>query len=197
MTTTRTMGAVLLTGAILLVCAGSPTLAASNATNAFLTNVVPDVDFLDRSSRFAIDHTKNQKIRAFARTEAIEQTLAANVVDDWIEKDTSKTVVAEASAPAPNPNQVETGRSVAVDQPAPANAAQMPPAVSQEDVDSIDGLTDQEFDDAYKAKQLMALTQLEANYADYSVNGDDPTFKAMALSELPKIKRRLAELRRL
>ena len=55
--------AVLVMGATSLVSAPS-VFAASTATQAFLANLVSNVDFLDRSSRFAL---KNSKKRPFAR----------------------------------------------------------------------------------------------------------------------------------
>ena len=194
---TVTLSAVLFGSAMALACVASPASAASITTDAFLTNVAPDVDFLDRSSRMALDHSETVRLRAFAHSEAAEQTMAANVVDDWIEKTKGQAIVASANPAATNPDQVVTGRSVAIDRPATPAAEIAPPAVGQEDLDRLDGLTGIEFDKDYKAKQLDALTQLAASYLDYSVSGDDPVLKALALRELPKVNRRLADLRHL
>lgn len=47
-------------------------------TDAFVANVHPNVDFLDRSSRLALQTSTSPRIRAFARGGAAEQTIAGN-----------------------------------------------------------------------------------------------------------------------
>jgi predicted outer membrane protein len=196
-------GAMIIMGVIFVGGAQLPAAAASPITDAFLSNLVPNVDFLDRSSRFALQNSKNTRIRDFAHAEAREQTLAANALDDWIEAD--KAVAAPqtvASAPATS-DAVTTGRSVAVDGPVTQGApAQAPVAdnrlhLGQEDLDSLEGLEGGEFDSLYKTKQLDALTQIQTDYEDYLVKGDNPALRDMASKELPKIKLRLGALRKL
>ena len=106
----------------------------------------------------------------------------------------ASTVVA-ATTPAPSPDEVQTGRSVAIDRPAPVVDNRLP--AGQEDLDNLYGMNGHDFDEMYKAKQADALLQLQTSYQTYIATGDDADLKALATRELPKINRRLAELRRL
>ena len=151
-----------------LFFAASGASAASPATTSFLTNVSQNVDFLDRSSRFALTNSKAARVHSFAFSEAREQTLAANAIDGY----------AEAAKDA-----LATGRSAATED------ARLP--LGQEDLDSLEGLTGPAFDTEYKAKQLDALRQVVADYETYIARGDDPVLLAIAGRELPKAKRRL------
>ena len=178
-------------GATLLLGAALPAAAASPTTQAFLADVMPSVDFLDRSSRLALDNSQSPRLKDFAKGEAREQTLAANALDAWIDQDKVQAVAATAG-----PDGLLTGRSVAIDTPAPVVAPAFPP-VSQEDFDRMYGLTGAEFDQSYKATQMDSLKHLVAAYQEYITNGDEPTLKALATSELPKINRKLAELNKL
>ena len=138
------------TGSLLL--AGTPAFAASAMTDAFVANVRPNVDFLDSSSRLAIDVSGNPRIRAFARAEATEQTIAGNALVAWTETNTPTGEAAALGTPVLAPltpvadlafvplnvannvtgevvsgvGTVVTGRSVAIDQPVPLTVA--PPA---------------------------------------------------------------------
>ena len=184
------IGAGLVAGAITCLCAGLPANAASASTKLFLENATPNVDFLDRSSRMALTNSKNTRLRAFALSEAAEQTKAANAIYDWTK---ASPPVAVASADS---GQVLTGRSAAVDgQTAQLVDNRLP--LGQEDLDGLEGLNGKEFDDTYKAKQSDALNQMKTDYQDYVVKGDDPALKAIAARELPNIERRLTLLRKL
>ncbi len=186
-----TIGAAAVAAALL---SAAPVSAASPMTNAFLINANQDVDFLDRSSRFALQNSQNTRLKSFAHDEARDQTLTANAFDDWIKADlASKT--AHASG-----DQLQTGRSVALDDRAgitTRDMAAMTPPAGQEDLDSMEGLAGKDFDDAYKAKQLAALDQLQSLYGDYAAAGDDAALAAIAKRELPKIKKQIVELHRL
>lgn len=166
----------LVSGLVLLAGASLPVYAASANTEVFLANVTANVDFLDRSSRMALDNSKSVRIKDFARGEAKEQTLAANAIFD-------------ATSKAP----LQTGRSVAVaGQDAQVVDTRLP--MGQEDLDSIEGLNGVEFDEAFRAKQRDALLQVQTDYETYIATGDDETLKAIAKQELPKIKKQIAAL---
>ncbi len=188
------VGAVLVTGAILFAAATAPVRAASPYTVAFLTNVSPNLDFLDRSSRFALTNSKNARLKGFAQSEAREQTLAANALDEWIEARKESTI-AVATADG---EQLQTGRSVAVDgQLVEGRVADTRLPLGQEDLDSIEGMNGSEFDAQYKEKQLNALSQVQTDYEHYIAKGDDPDLIKMSKRELPKIKKRLILLGRM
>ena len=86
------VGAVALTGA-------APAFAASAATDAFVANVHPNVDFLDNSSRLALQVSTVTKIRAFARDEATDQTLAGNQLVAWTQTETAPGLAVATGAP--------------------------------------------------------------------------------------------------
>lgn len=152
--------------------------AASASTEAFLANVAPNVDFLDRSSRMALQNSKSPRLKDFARSQATTQTLAANAIFD----------VSSKLADAP----VQSGRSVATGTMAASVDARLP--LGQEDLDSIEGLNGIEFDEAFRAKQRDALLQIQSDYETYLASGDDPALKAIAAKELPEVRKKLATL---
>ena len=173
------LGAAFFAAAISLA-AHSAAHAASPATERFLANLSPNVDFLDQSSRFALTNSKSARVHDFARAQAREQTLAANALDEWRE-------ASKATAPGGEP--LQTGRSVAtIDQRLP---------MGQEDLDSLEGLNGGDFDEQYRAKQRDALRQVEADYQDYIARGDDPVLLALASRELPKVRQRITLLGRI
>ncbi len=165
-----------------------PVNAASPMTSVFMDNALPNVDFLDRSSRMALDHTKNARVREFAHSEAVEQTNAVDALYDWSQ--------GERRVAQQNGDGVITGRSVAVAGEA-AQAADMRLPSGQEDLDRLDGVADGEFDALYKEKQKDALQQIETDYQAYIARGDDPLLLGIANQELPKVRRRLAVLEKL
>ena len=155
MKTMTKLATVLATGS-LLISGALPAFAASAATEAFVANVQPNVDFLNSASRLALKTSTNARIRTFAKAEAIEQTIAGNSLVAYNETNTSRgEAVALGVNPAVGPlgpiggivnlplnvaagvttgvtdgvGDVLTGRSVALD---PVAAAPMaaPPAVT-------------------------------------------------------------------
>ena len=172
-------GAAVIAGACCISATTTSAFAASAATQMFLANVSPNLDFLDRSSRFALTNSKDARMHEFAFNEAKEQTLAANALDEWAQ--TNK------------PDDVVTGRSIAVaGQVAPVADTRLP--MGQEDLDSLEGLAGREFDTQYRAKQFEALRQVEADYKTYIATGDDPGLIDLAKRELPKVQRRISML---
>ncbi len=163
--------------------------AASTTTATFVTDANPTIDLLDRTSRLALENSQNPRLRSFARSEAAEQTNAANALYDWSQAQAHEAVASSDQ----DDGVVRTGRSVAIDTPVVAIPEQMP-SVNQEDVDRLYGLTGTDFDVAYKAVQIDALNKLSVMYQEYITNSDEPTLKALASRELPKINRRLEEL---
>ena len=206
----------------LLVATGSmlaaiavPANAASVMTEAFLANVRPNVDFLDRSSRLALTNSANGPIKTFAHNEAVEQTITANSLVAWTQSNTARGAIGAvvvvgqlvpgtvgvATMPLTVGSDVLTGRSVAVDLPVavsttPEENHSLLPA-GQTDLDRLAARHGRSFDALYRTTQADALHQLQNLYASYIQNGDDPDLRSMAAIDLPKINQRLAELRRL
>jgi predicted outer membrane protein len=154
MTSITKLAALVATGSLLFAGASVPALAASAATEAFVANVRPNVDFLDRSSRMALDSSKSARVKAFAHSEAIDQTVTANSLVAWSQTHTaSGEAIALGTVPADGPlapladlataplgvastvttgvtngvGDVLTGRSVAIDNPlAPLTVTRTP-----------------------------------------------------------------------
>ena len=137
MKTHAMLATLVATGSLLVAGAGVPAFAGSAMSDAFVANVHPNVDFLDSSSRLALDVSSNTKIRAFARGEATEQTITSNSLVAWTQTNTrAGAAVALGDVQAADPlatiatapldvagnvatgvDGVVTGRSVAVDRP--------------------------------------------------------------------------------
>ena len=83
MTSKGRLCTLLATGSLLLASASAPVLAASVASEAFVANVRPNVDFLDKSSRMALDKSSSPRIRTFAHSEAKDETITANSLVAW------------------------------------------------------------------------------------------------------------------
>ena len=235
MTSKSMLRTLLATSALILAGAGAPALADQAMNDAFVSNVRPNVDFLDRSSRMAIDKSSNARIKAYAHSEAKDETITANSLVAWTQTNTrAGEAVALGVAPARpvvgplgpigdlavaplavagtvttdvtgGVGDVLTGRSVAIDNPlAPLTVVRTPdPSVAQtlpaerEDLSRLSSMNGREFDALYRSTQSDALQQLATLYRDYLRHGDDPALLAISNRELPKIKARIAELRRL
>ncbi len=79
---------LLATGSVLLAGASAPAVAASAASEAFVANVRPNVDYLDKSSRMALDKSNSPRIRGFAHSEAKDETITANSLVAWTQTHT-------------------------------------------------------------------------------------------------------------
>lgn len=165
--------------------------AGTLQTRMTLENIAPNVDFLDRSSRLALDHSKDARLRTYARGVASEQTIAANALYDLSQA--ARTQV--ASRDASNPDGLMTGRSAAIGGQVALSDNRLP--LGQEDLDQLDGLDGKDFDQQFKTKQIEALTQVETDYADYIAKGDDPVLLGIASRELPIVRHQLAALRKI
>lgn len=191
---TRSLGLV----AGLFVAGASPVFAASSVTRTFLANLVSNVDFLDRSSRFALDNSKNARLRAFALSEARDQTPAADALYDWTLADAHPMTA--SAEPAKDLDTTPTGSTkplwppLAITDVKSDGKSDDRVPLGQEDLDSLEGLEGMAFDAEYKEKQRGALEQVEADYRDYLAKGDDLALLALAKRELPRIAKRRAAL---
>ena len=226
-----TLAGIAAAGTLFAAGALTPALAGSAQSDAFVANARPNVIFLDESSRMALDKSPSRSIRAFAHTEAKQQTIAANSMTAWTQTNTARGEAVAIGGPvavsplgpvtdlafapldvatgvtaglANGVGDVVTGRSVSIDTPLtvtrPASGApvgsQLLPA-GQDNLSRLSAMSGRGFDALYKSTQLDALDQLKTLYSGYAANGDDPALRAIAVGELPKVRARLVELRRL
>ena len=217
------------TSVLLLAGISTSAFAASAMSEAFVANVRPNVDYLDLSSRAALDQSSSPAIRSFAYSEAKEQTITGNSLVAWTQTNTARGEAVALGSPVTGPlapvtdlavlplnvatgvttgvttgvGDVLTGRSVAVDAPLVVTPAPQPPVGSQllpseqDDLARLKTMNSHDFNVLYKSTQLDALRQLATLYRDYERDGDDPALRAIAARELPRVTRRIAELRRL
>ena len=165
--------------------------AASPITEAFLANVRPNVEFLDRSSKLAADKSDSAAVRDYAQGELADAVKTASLIDRW-----APGMTAVASAAPVDANALITGRSVSVDGPTGGlgQAANGRAPMGSKDLDALAKLSGRKFLDAFWLKQLDALSQLRADYQAYADDGDDAALVAMAQRSLPEVEHRLALL---
>lgn len=180
---------------------------ASQLTDAFVANAKPNVDFLDKSSRLALERSPSRRVKAYAQDVAARETIVDNTIVAWWQSNTpagASAALGTASAQADRDpldkmagdvsklvdGSLLTGRSVAVERlatpvvvPAPKKAL-LP---SQEsDFETLKTLSGRRFDAFYKLTQRNALRQLVALYRDYASQGDDPALRSLSTLQLDK-----------
>jgi predicted outer membrane protein len=185
--------------------AAGASVIQSNRTAAFVANVIPNVNFLNDSSRMALDRSSNPLIRREAHKIAVEQTIAGNSMTAWA--DTNAPVMTGRSAYSGDPliglaslplnviigvgNGVTGGNIVA------SNDGRALLRSQSEDLSRLAGSSGASFDSLYRDTQLDSLRQLATLYTDYVATGDDPALRNLAQSELPKIRMRIRDLNRI
>lgn len=218
MTKIPKIAASVVAGSLFYSVCGVSAWAASASTDAFVAAVRPNADIIDRTSRLALDKSGSLRVRRYAHRQAMEQTIADNSLVAWSQANTMAgaevalgmpmplaPVVEASAAPAEASvaaQEVVTGRSVAVDAAAAdrpltvTRARRTEPVVPDFSVlTRLSGLRGAAFDKLYLSVQRVSLAQLAMLYSDYARGGDDPALRALATRELPKINRKLAELR--
>lgn len=151
--------------------------AGQESSAGFLANAIPDAHFLEQTSRMAIGHSSNGKIREYAQQVAKAQTAAANSLTAWV--NTSGPVVTTRSASPGSKARVSAARLL----PAQANVLQR-----------LSTLQGREFDALYISTQRDAFLQLTTIYQDYIEKGDDPGLHAIAVRELAEAMAALSRL---
>ena len=144
----------LVLGALASIVCAPTTFAETQAhpspmTEAFLANVRPNVDFLERSSRLATEHAGDVAVRAYARSEASDAVRSASLLKGAAPR--GSTAVASADSAV-----LMTGRSVAVDGPTgglgqSANGRQ---PLGDADVATLTKLGGRQFNDAFWIAQV-------------------------------------------
>lgn len=195
-----------------LAATASPSFG-SQLTDAFVANARPNVEFLDRSSRLALDRSPSRRVKAYAQDVAARETIVANTIVAWWQSNTPAgasaalgTAPQVANAPLDEMEKgmsrlvdgsLLTGRSVAVEHLAPVvvPAAKNPLLPSQAaDLETLKTLQGRRFDAFYELSQRNALRQLVALYRDYASQGDDPALRSLSALQLDKTNELIARL---
>lgn len=185
------------------VAATAPSAFASQLTDAFVANAKPNVDFLDRSSRLALERSPSRAVKAYAQDVAARETIVDNTFVAWWQSNTPAGASAALGTPAPAERDplggvtgdvtrlvdgsLLTGRSVAVERldPVVVSAPKSPLIPSQEaDYEKLKTLSGRRFDAFYKLSQRNALRQLVALYRDYASRGDDQALRSVSTLQL-------------
>jgi predicted outer membrane protein len=192
---------------------GPVVVAQSPLTQRFVANAMPTVNFLNDSSRMALDKSTSPRIRSFADREAREQTITGNSMIAWADVNapvvTGRSAYAGPLAPivglATVPLDIAgnvvggttnflTNGTIAV---APAARGGLVLPSQQADLTRLSTRSGRDFDTLYISTQIDGLQQLATLYRDYSVNGDDAGLRSLANRELPRVNARLRTLRAL
>ena len=162
----------------------SPAMAASSITDAFVANMKPNLEFLERSSELALTRPLKVAVRSYARDAVAETSRIAEGLS-----------AVQVAASGPDADGVTTGRSAAIDVPAGlGQAANGRAPLDRTDLEELVRLSGRKFVDAFWLKQVDALSQLRADYETYAQDGDDPALVDFAKRELPVVEHRLALL---
>ena len=182
--------------------------APSFTTDAFLATVRPAVDALAAADATALAISDAARVRAFARADAAEQARAGTAFDLWAE-DQRRLEAKDAAAPTLDGlNRVAGLFSVPFGLVADATAVASPPltplpaadlarAAARRELSRIATLAGPAFDAAYAADQAEALERVARAYDGFIRNGDDTRLRRIAVTSLPRIRKLIADLRRL
>lgn len=181
---------------IALVAAGAvPALAVSSRTKAYISNVQPNINYLNAASRLALKSSSSARLRGFAHKVALNQTIAGNSLVAW-EQLNSYTPSQQGSGNGGNGGNgqqadAQTGRSSSG-----SNTGRLLPSDSK-DLGRLRSRQGRSFDALYRTTQLDSLRQLSTLYRGYIDNGDNDTLKRNAQRQLAAVQQRIAELSRL
>ncbi len=183
-------------------------VAASFTTDAFLATVRPAVDALGAADAAALAVSDAARVRRFARADAAAQAEAKAAFGRW-DDEQRRLAAKDATAPTLDGlNRVSGLFAVPFGVIADATAPVSPPLTPLPSADLANAQARRErarlatlagpaFDAAYGADQAEALDRLAAAYDSFIRNGDDTHLRRIAVVNLPRIRRLIAELRRL
>lgn len=183
-----------------LVAAGAvPALAVSSRTKAYLSNVQPNINYLNAASRMALKRSSSARLRGFAHRVALNETIAGNSLVAWEQLNSytpgnqSGDGDGNGNGNAGNRQQagLSSGRSSS-----DSNTGRLLPSDSK-DLERLRSRQGRSFDALYRTTQLDSLRQLMTLYRGYIDNGDNSTLKSNAQRQLSTVKQRIAELGRL
>ena len=203
-------GKLLVLASVALAASASATgaIAASFTTDAFLASVRPAVDALGAADASALAISDKARVRAFARADAAEQAEARAAFERW-DDDQRRLAAKDAIAlTLDGLNRVTALFAVPYGFVADATAFASPPltplpstdlarAAARRELARLATLDGPAFDAAYAADQTEALKRLADAYDSFIRNGDDTRLRRIAVFALPRVRKLIADLRRL
>ncbi len=182
--------------------------AASFTTDAFLASARPAIDALAAADALALATPGASRVRGFARADADEQARAEAAFQRWSE-DQVRLAAKNAAAPTLDGlNRVEGLFAAPYGIVADATSLASPPltalpsadlarAAARRELARLATFAGADFDAIYVADQADALERLAAAYDNFIRNGDDTRLRRIAVFSLPRIRKLIADLRRL
>jgi putative membrane protein len=173
--------------------------SASPATVRFIAVATTTSNFIDQSSRLAIEVSPTLGIRGFARQAIIEENRTHNTLTAWA--DVAQPMLSGRSAYTPGV-VVGTPLAIAVNSGLAVLGERILPTTDGTAVtgdqfamlNQLSNLRGRDFDGAYLRQQIDAHQRLAAAYQTYATSGDDAALRSMARAEIPRLQ---ADLRRL
>ena len=148
-----------ITAALLIASSlSAPALAASKATEDFLTKATIGNKFEIAASDMALARSEDKEVREFAKA----------MVEDHKENLDMLSRVAPSDADPRNGDKLD--------------------AKHQAELDKLQKTSDEQFDSAYIAVQQKAHAETVALYSSYAQNGDAKDLKDFAAASLPTLK---------
>ena len=188
-----------------LVAAGAvPAWAVSSRTKAYISNLQPNINYLNAASRLALKRSSSARLRGFAHKVALNETIAGNSLVAWEQLNSYTPGQQGSRGSQGNGNNGGNGNGGNAQQAdsspgrssSDSNTGRLLPSDSK-DLDRLRSREGRSFDALYRTTQLDSLRQLTTLYRGYIDNGDNPTLKRNAQRQLSIVKQRLAELSRL
>jgi len=176
---------------------------SSSRAAAFAAQAAPNVNFLNDSSRMALNQSGSPAIRRFAHRVAKEQTIAGNSMTAWANTNPplmtgrSSAMADPLTGIVSMPFNVIGGAGNALTGGQMGASGHALTSAQANDLQRLSQLSGPQFDALYRSTQVDALRQLVTLYSDYAVRGDDPGLRSLARAELPKVKKRLWEIQRI
>ena len=178
----RASRCIAVVGGVCIALSASPLMAASDETEALLANVKLHTQFLIRAGDLAATNAASDKVRRFATAERAEQVgvlgrLAAEAGDMIAERDDQNMSTGRSVATG----IVETGTFAP-----PGGLGVLMPAASIS-LDHLARAKGDALDALYTAITRSVLADLAGFYDACAATCDDPTLRAWAAREGPKI----------
>lgn len=153
------------------------TQAALENAAVLVADAFPDVQFLNETSRMAIAHAANEKIRDFALRVARDETAIGMSMVHWVR-------VSDRAKPSQSADPAVAARPAVPRMEAPQAAI----------LQRLSNLQGRDFDALYLSVEKDSLQHLDVVYRDFLQYGSDPGLHAVAAQEAAEVKRLIAAL---